>query len=49
MKPKLIKLECKRCGHTWLPHVEDVRMCPKCRSPYWDRERIRERRAEEQK
>lgn len=43
--PKL--LECLRCGHRWLPRVSrqtkdgktDVRICPKCKSPYWDRKR----------
>ncbi len=31
--------KCYRCGHEWRPiHSEDVpRVCPKCKSPYWDR------------
>lgn len=33
------KLECMRCLHTWIPRKEDVRICPKCKSPYWDKER----------
>jgi predicted Zn-ribbon and HTH transcriptional regulator len=33
---------CKRCGHTWLKRkAEDPKNCPKCKSPYWDRERTR--------
>ena len=28
-----------RCGHEWLPRVKDEkpRVCPKCKSPNWDR------------
>jgi len=33
------QLECKRCGHRWIPRKPDVRICPKCKSPYWDKER----------
>ena len=40
MKVKLTKqLGCKRCGHEWNPRKEDVRVCPKCKSAYWDIER----------
>jgi len=41
--------KCERCGHEWVPRNEDEpRVCPKCKSPYWNRPR-RERgeRAEE--
>lgn len=33
-----------RCGHEWLPRGE-VRptVCPKCKSPYWDRPKQFER------
>jgi hypothetical protein len=32
---------CARCGHEWVPRrrTEDPRVCPRCKSPYWDRER----------
>ena len=36
MEIKLKKLKCERCGHQWIPRVEDVRECPKCKSPYWN-------------
>jgi len=28
-----------RCGHEWLPRDKDEkpRVCPKCKSPNWDR------------
>lgn len=33
--------ECERCGHQWVPREEDVeaRVCPKCKSPYWNKAR----------
>ena len=31
------RLECLRCGHKWVPTKEDIRMCPKCKSAYWDK------------
>ena len=39
-----IKLEgylCERCGHKWIPReqTEEPRVCPKCKSPYWNRPR----------
>jgi len=33
---KILKLNCKRCGHKWIPKKEDVRTCPKCKSAWWD-------------
>lgn len=33
--------QCERCGHTWVPRDTETtpRVCPKCKSPYWDRPR----------
>lgn len=33
--------KCRRCGHEWRPKNMDVgsRICPICKSPYWDRPR----------
>lgn len=33
--------QCERCGHEWLPRDknEEPRVCPKCKSPYWNRPR----------
>jgi len=33
--------ECERCQHQWVPREEGERprVCPKCKSPYWDRPR----------
>lgn len=37
-----LNFKCKRCSHEWTPRSnKPPRVCPKCKSPYWDRERIR--------
>lgn len=30
--------KCERCEHVWLPRNTDKepRVCPKCKSPYWN-------------
>jgi len=30
-------LTCCRCHHSWIPRQKDIRICPKCKSPYWDK------------
>lgn len=31
---------CERCEHEWVPRrEEEPRVCPKCKSPYWNRPR----------
>ena len=36
---KLKKLKCKRCDHSWIPRKEDIRICPRCKSYLWDKEK----------
>jgi predicted Zn-ribbon and HTH transcriptional regulator len=34
--------ECDRCGHKWIPRSkidETPTICPKCKSPYWNKPR----------
>ena len=31
-----LKIKCERCDYKWIPRKEDVRVCPKCKSAYWD-------------
>ena len=33
--------KCERCDHEWIPRDFDVepRVCPKCKSPYWNKPR----------
>lgn len=34
-------LKCLRCDHKWSPRrPEKPRICPKCKSPYWDKARL---------
>jgi predicted Zn-ribbon and HTH transcriptional regulator len=44
----MVKLDgCRcRCGHEWLPRetTDKPRVCPKCKSPYWDRPKQFERK-----
>ena len=39
----LRRFRCSRCGHMWTPRdwrrLPDV--CPRCKSPYWNRERVK--------
>jgi predicted Zn-ribbon and HTH transcriptional regulator len=31
---------CERCGHEWYPRgAGKPTVCPKCKSPYWDKAR----------
>lgn len=35
---------CLRCGHEWVPRTmvdREPTICPKCKSPYWNKERRR--------
>jgi predicted Zn-ribbon and HTH transcriptional regulator len=40
---KILELKCKRCGHEWVRRVLKRKpvACPRCHSPYWDRERVK--------
>lgn len=42
---EIIVLACRcRCGHEWIARERDrPRVCPKCKSPNWDREKLYER------
>jgi len=34
--------KCERCGKEWIPRKEEKPVvCPKCKSPYWNKPRIR--------
>lgn len=36
---KIKKIQCLRCPHSWTPRGTEVRICPACKSPYFDRPR----------
>ena len=44
----LIKLVCKRCGWIWTPRGAEVRICPRCKSKLWEKERDAEKQAGEE-
>jgi len=32
---------CKRCGHDWASRQVRPTICPKCKSPYWDKDKVK--------
>lgn len=32
---------CNRCGNRWHSKIRNPKMCPHCKSPYWNKKRIR--------
>jgi len=39
---KAKKCICERCGHTWIAQTKTIPIsCAKCRSPYWNRPRVK--------
>jgi len=45
----LPKHKCNRCGHSWIPRIEkEPKNCPKCNSPYWNKERKKQGESEEE-
>ncbi len=41
---KLKGFRCQRCRHEWVPNstTQEPRVCPKCKSPYWNIKRKKE-------
>lgn len=33
---KLTRLACKRCEHGWIARILNPKVCPRCKSPYWN-------------
>jgi len=45
MEIEVKQLYCKRCGYSWIPRQKDVTLCPKCKSPYWNKpKRVKEKK-----
>lgn len=41
---KMVELpifKCVRCLHTWYPRTPKPVVCPRCKSPYWDKPRLK--------
>lgn len=35
---KVYECRCERCKHEWITRTEETPVvCPKCKSPYWDK------------
>ena len=44
--------KCERCGHIWVSRQEwadEPRVCPKCKSPYWNKPRQQKAKNDESK
>jgi predicted Zn-ribbon and HTH transcriptional regulator len=39
MVKKLERLNCKRCGYSWVARKLNVVACPKCKSYFWQSDR----------
>ncbi len=48
-KPMLNLYRCNRCGHPWASEqdVEKIKVCPKCKNPYWNSPRRGEKKDSE--
>jgi hypothetical protein len=47
---KITYLFCKRCFHKWIPRTNKYpKVCPKCNSPYWNKEYSRSDKIKEVK
>lgn len=38
---RLQRMYCKRCGYAWTPRKRIVKTCAKCRSPYFNKPRMK--------
>lgn len=44
LKVQITKYRCDRCSHEWIPrNDEKPTICPKCKSPYWNKPRKRKK------
>jgi len=39
MRLTITKLNCRRCGHRWVPTQAVIRICPRCKSKRWETKR----------
>ena len=37
---RLNRLHCKRCDHRWVARIPRPAVCPKCHTPYWNKEKV---------
>lgn len=41
MKVDIKGYRCFRCGHEWLPRADNPKVCPMCKSPWWNVQRYK--------
>ena len=32
--------ECTRCGNVWVSRKDNPKQCSRCKSPYWNKEKL---------
>lgn len=37
----IMGFRCNRCKHVWLPKKKNPKACPRCKTPYWNKPRVR--------
>ena len=42
MEVTVNEVKCLRCGYGWVPRKPDVRICPRCKSAWWDKIKIKD-------
>ena len=42
------KVTCIRCTYKWIPIIKHPKKCPRCKSPYWDKEYVKGRKKQSQ-
>jgi len=42
---RILGYRCERCEHEWVPRdkSQSPKVCPNCKSPYWDRPRQKDK------
>jgi predicted Zn-ribbon and HTH transcriptional regulator len=43
---KVLECTCERCGHEWKSKLASPKVCPKCKSPYWNTPKKEEQKTE---
>ena len=45
LKLEVKAYKCDRCSHKWIPRNKELpTICPKCKSPYWNKPRKKKKR-----
>ena len=36
-KALIYVLTCRKCGHEWIPRIQEIRICPRCKTKYFEK------------